>query len=570
MAKTSIDVNKQTVLEFLATGKRNPFVIPDYQRPYAWGKEQIETLFSDIWDFALNLSDEERETSTYFLGSAVLFENDNGEQEIIDGQQRMTSLFLLLRAIYTKIKDDTSKEAQNFKSQIEGALWKSSFLTKEVDYSSVLLTSKVVDNSFGNDILKHILETGTADQKSTDNYSKNYLQFVKMLEEYSKNSALSVFYFIHALLNQAILLPVNAGNQDTALTVFSTLNNRGMQLNDSDIFKAKIYNHLKTSDERATFIDRWKILEKGAADAKITMYNLFYYYMFYLRAKENDLSTTTPGLRKFYLDKKCERLYDSNLMLDLDRILSFWKVVNCNYDIPEESWDNNIEIRKAIAILTDYPNEFWRYPVITFFLAHRDNPNFDNLFLQFLRRLTFELVTHYILYPYVSYVKWYILKLDAKTICSPAPEFEFTPIDLDSIKNGIVKPYRSITRLLLKIYAYSHQDKMLPSDWQIEHILPQKWQVSFFTDVEPQIVNEMIEHIGNKTPFERKLNIVASNGYFKKKQTEYTQSNIAVTHILAVTVSDDWTLKHIEQRDGIVVADILQSLESWRRDYHFE
>ena len=567
MAKTSIEVNKQTVLEFLATSKKNPFVIPDYQRPYAWGKEQVETLFADIWDFSVSCKESERESATYFLGSAVLFENDNGEQEIIDGQQRMTSLFLLLRAIYTKIKDGSSKEAQNFKRQIEKAIWKSNFLTEEVDFSSVLITSKVVDNSFGNDILQQILETGIADPKATDNYSRNYCLFLKMYEEYCKGDTLQVFHFIHALLNQAILLPVNAGNQDTALTVFSTLNNRGIPLNDADIFKAKIYNHLKTSDARADFIEQWKALEKGTIDAKLTMYNLFYYYMFYLRAKEADLSTTTPGLRKYFLEENAKRLYDENIMLGLDRILSFWKVVNCNYDIPEEQWDNNIAIRKAIAILTDYPNEFWRYPVITYFLTHRANYNFEGEFLMFLHRLIYELLTHYVLYPYVSYVKPYILKLNAKIICNSRPEFDFTPIDLETIKNNIVIPYRSITRLLLKIYAYGHQDRLLPSNWQIEHILPQKWQTSFFPNEEPQVVNEKIEHIGNKTPFERKLNIVASNGYFKQKQKQYQQSEIAVTQILSVTVSDDWTLKHIEQRDGIVVADILKTLDRWRQEY---
>ena len=53
-----------------------------------------------------------------------------------------------------------------------------------------------------------------------------------------------VYQFIYALLNQAILLPITADTQDTALTIFSTLNDRGLPLSDADIFKAKIYNQL--------------------------------------------------------------------------------------------------------------------------------------------------------------------------------------------------------------------------------------------------------------------------------------------------------------------------------------
>lgn len=99
---TTISVNKQSVSELLKTGRAKPFIIPEYQRPYAWTAEQVETLFEDIWEFASSVGGLDNNGS-YFLGSVVSFENEKSEQEIIDGQQRITSLFLLLRAIYTKL-----------------------------------------------------------------------------------------------------------------------------------------------------------------------------------------------------------------------------------------------------------------------------------------------------------------------------------------------------------------------------------------------------------------------------------------------------------------------------------
>ena len=92
---TTIEVNKQSVKQLLETGKNKKFVIPEYQRPYAWTDEQIQTLFDDLAEYTENNNE-----STYFLGAIVSYENEQGEQEIIDGQQRVTSLFLLLRAIY--------------------------------------------------------------------------------------------------------------------------------------------------------------------------------------------------------------------------------------------------------------------------------------------------------------------------------------------------------------------------------------------------------------------------------------------------------------------------------------
>ena len=99
---TTIEVNKQSVEALLGSGKSKPFVIPEYQRPYAWTDVQVETLFEDLWEFTATSGGTEREGS-YFLGSVVSYENEDGEQEKIDGQQRITSLFFLFSANYTKL-----------------------------------------------------------------------------------------------------------------------------------------------------------------------------------------------------------------------------------------------------------------------------------------------------------------------------------------------------------------------------------------------------------------------------------------------------------------------------------
>ena len=564
---TTISVNKQSVAELLATGKAKPFVIPEYQRPYAWTDEQIEDLFVDLWEFSTTVGGLDRE-GTYFLGSIVSFDNENGEQEIIDGQQRITSLFLLLRAIYTKLAKGGSTDneaADNFIKKIEPAIWRTNNRTGKVDCSNILITSRVVDNS-GNEILRLILETGIAQPNATDNYSKNYRLFQKMFDQQCTDYPLQIFDFIYALLNQAILLPIGADSQDTALTIFSTLNDRGLPLSDSDIFKAKIYNNLKDSEKDA-FISEWKSLEKEAADAKESIQRLFYYYMFYLRARDNDVSSTTPGVRNYYLANKCERLYDENLLKDLNKVLTLWKVINCNHDIPEEAWDNNPKIRKVLDTLVSYPNEFWKYPVIIFFLAHRSDNEFETEFLLFLNKLCGELMSRFILYPTINAVKVDIMKLNAKIIKESHPDFDFKPIDISLVQDKLTVPHRSIVRMLLKAFAYKHQETLMPDNWQIEHILPQRWQDTFFPDVEPKTVNEMIEHIGNKTPFERKLNIVASNGYFQKKQSEYNKSEIEVTKILVTSVTSDWTLQNIEKRDTMVTNDILTLLNQWQTQY---
>lgn len=563
---TTIEVNKQSVKQLLETGKTKPFIIPEYQRPYAWEDEQIETLFNDLWEFTSNGGGTEN-NSTYFLGSVVAYENENGEQEIIDGQQRITSLFLLLRAIYTKLResDEPTKEAKNFISQIEPAIWRTNKLTGEVDYSNILLESKVMNNE-GNEVLKKILEFGETSSEAKDNYSKNYNKFLELYENASAKDPLKIYEFIYTLLNQAILLPITADSQDTALTIFSTLNDRGLPLSDSDIFKAKIYNGLDTKEEKKEFIDSWKELDEKAQYVYENIQQLFYYYMFYLRALENDVKTTTPGLRKYYAANKFKRLENKELLEDLRVILNIWVVVNNKENVEGESWSENNDIRKVLDILSSYPNEFWKYPVVIYYLKYRKDASFEVNFLKFLRKLVVELLTKYIISPTINAVKADIMKLNAAILLSNNPKFDFKEVDEKEFEKRIENPHRNVVRMILKIIAYDEQEELLPDKWEIEHILPQKWQANYFTDLSDEMIKEKIENIGNKVPFEKRLNIVAGNGYFSKKKQAYQESKINITKELC-NYGDDWKVEDILKRNIRVTDKIEEILNFWNSDY---
>lgn len=565
---TTIEVNKQSVEALLGSGKSRPFVIPEYQRPYAWTDEQVETLFEDLWDFTATSGGTEREGS-YFLGSVVSYENEDGEQEIIDGQQRITSLFLLLRAIYTKLvatpASERTAEANNFIGKIEPAIWRTNKLTGTVDYRDILLTSRVVNND-GNGILRSILETGYADANAKDNYSKNYRNFQELFDKHSAENPLMVYQFIYALLNQAILLPITADTQDTALTIFSTLNDRGLPLSDADIFKAKIYNQLESEDKKA-FIERWKDLDEQATDANESIQQLFYYNMFYYRALEKDTKTTVPGVRKYYAANKFERLYNPELIDTLFVILNLWKVVNKGEEIEDEAWSKNIKIKQTLDILSSYPNEFWKYPVVIYYVCYRNKENFESNFALFLNKLLTELMTKYLTIPTINAVKPDILKLNSAIVASDVPAFEFKNMDLAQMEPYIQNPNRNAVRMLLKTLAYEQQDELLPAKWEIEHIFPQKWQTNYFPNESDATIKEKIEHIGNKLPFEKKLNIVAGNGYFGKKKKEYAASKIAITKALGISDATDWNINSIMKRDIRVSDKIISILNRWNNEY---
>ena len=552
---TTIEVNKQSVKQLLETGKIHKFVIPEYQRPYAWSDEQIQMLFDDLVEYTANDSE-----STYFLGTVVSYENDLGEQEIIDGQQRITSLFLLLRALYSKLTSMTeTKEVRNFKSQIESSLWEQDELTAEVDYEKTLIVSKVMGEE-GNEAFTNILIKGKVENGAKDNYSLNYNLFVELIEKYATNEPELFYWFIRNVLNKAILLPITADSQDTALTIFSTLNDRGLALSDSDIFKAKIYNHLD-AEQKANFIELWQQLDEDATSASESIQKLFYYYMFYLRALENDRNTTTPGIRKYYSRNNFEQLYNNDVIPNLKIVLNLWIVVNNRVEIDEE-WSKSVEIKQILDGLSSYPNEFWKYPVVIYYLKYRTLNNFENLFLKFLKKLFAVLSARYIVTPTINAVKRGILNLNSEIINSATPKFDFSIVDEQELKEKIKTAHRNTVRMILKILSYRHQKELLPEKWEIEHILPQKWQSSYFPNNSDQEVKNLVEHIGNKIPFEKKLNIVASNGYFKKKKESYEKSKVQLLLDLSQN-HNDWGLDEIRERNIRISDEILMILNEW-------
>lgn len=565
---TTIEVNKQSVEMLLGSGKSKPFVIPEYQRPYAWTEEQVETLFEDLWEFTTISGGVERESS-YFLGSVVSYENENGEQEIIDGQQRITSLFLLLRAIYTKLvatpESERTAEANNFIGKIEPTIWRTDKLTGTVDFKNILLTSRVVNNE-GNEILRAILESGKTDENAKDNYSRNYRYFQKLFDRHSTENPLMIYQFIYAVLNQAILLPITADTQDTALTIFSTLNDRGLPLSDADIFKAKIYNQLEV-EAKKVFIERWKDLDEQATDANESIQQLFYYNMFYYRALDQDTNTTTPGVRKYYAANKFERLYKKELLNTLFIILNLWKVINKGEEIEGEVWSKNNKIKQTLDILTSYPNEFWKYPVVIYYVCYRNEENFETRFARFLNKLLMELMTKYLMMPTINAVKPDILKLNSAIVASNIPIFEFKTVDVTQLEPYIHNPNRNAVRMLLKTLAYEHQDELLPTKWEIEHIFPQKWQTNYFPKESDSTIKEKIEHIGNKLPFEKKLNIVAGNGYFSKKKKEYMVSKIAITNTMGTSEVMEWNLDSIMKRDLRISDEMAEIFARWNSEY---
>lgn len=116
---------KKTILNLLSDTKAD-FLIPDYQRPYAWNQDQCQTLWDDLVNFTIPGGNHEKFDSKkdeYFLGSIVAFQ-ENEKHEIIDGQQRLTTFMLILRAFHKDFENRQDNNGINIRQNIEKCIWK--------------------------------------------------------------------------------------------------------------------------------------------------------------------------------------------------------------------------------------------------------------------------------------------------------------------------------------------------------------------------------------------------------------------------------------------------------------
>jgi uncharacterized protein with ParB-like and HNH nuclease domain len=544
-----LHVSKKTVGKLFSEMQNRKFVIPDYQRPYKWNIEKCETLWSDIENFAQT---DAKNGADYFLGTIVSYVNDDRNQEIIDGQQRITSFMLLLRSFYKKLDDMVEDEdVIGLKNQVAPCIWDINPISQKVtDKTKIHIVSEVATEE-DNETFHKILETGNFIENLSDNYSKNYRYFKEKCDEYATTNPMQWKELCVTILQKCIILPIECDAQDTALTIFSTLNDRGMPLADSDIFKAQIYRNCTTEEKRKEFTETWKELTQICKQGYFSIDDIFRYYTHVLRARNND-KTKEVGLRKFYADNKYERLKADKIMTEIMDLAYFWRFVN-EWIEPGIDYEYVISGKANIHLhcLSCYPNEFWKYATSVFFMKNKDSQTFETDFENMLQKLIAFLFAKFIDQPSVNAIKDDIYNSCISLNNNNELQYRFA-LNEELLSQQIENHSSSrISRALLLLFAYQNQNQteVIPYTFDIEHIFPKKWQDTNYNGWTKSDADIYLDRFGNKTVFEKKLNIQAGNGYFGIKKQKYKVSGIATVKDLSNYSSNDWVKTDIEQRE---------------------
>ncbi|WP_405306753.1 DUF262 domain-containing protein [Methanobrevibacter sp.] len=524
MSKLNID--QKTVKE-LFSGKKTNFLIPDYQRPYAWGETECMTLWEDLFLFSFPNNDYEdfdSDSDEYFLGPIVTFKNDNGQMEIIDGQQRLTTLMLLLRAFYDRYGNMRDDKALKTSRSIEQCIWKTDEFG-DADKSILKIDSEVASDEDKEEFL-NILRTGIVSDKEDSTYANNYRFFQKKIEEFL-NMYPDWFSFLPIrIMNNCILLPIEAESQDTALRIFSTLNDRGKPLSDADIFKAQFYKYYSDKGEKDSFMEDWKDLEMLCnkifpASTGSALDEIFTRYMYYERARKGIRASTTEALRKFYEKDGYALLKNDETFDNLIDLAQFWK------DILQQNKERFSErVLKRLYVLNYAPNGMWTYFVSVYYMSYREDGGAlnDEHFYQFLNKITAFIWAYAITNPGVNTLRTPVYP-EMINLVNKDPvdfnEFLFNEAKVNNLfRNYDFSNYRKITKSMLTWWAFQDPEQpllLLNDKMDIEHIYAKRRQEKDHTLSDPK----NIESLGNKSLLEKGINISASDYRFDDKRKYY-------------------------------------------------
>ncbi len=539
------------------------FHIPEYQRPYAWTGEHAEELFNDLWTFHR----EENSHEEYFLGSIVLASGERGRQyDVVDGQQRLTTLTLLLSCISHSLEDgEASRDFLKFVREPGSA-------AEGLDPSPRLfLRSK--DRDF---FRKHVQEPGGLNKlaalkppdfkDSRFSIVNNGQYFLQQLSGLTQQQILGFGQFI---VRRCKLVMVSTDSLSSAYRIFSVLNDRGLDLEPSDILKARLIGAIP-EPVRLEYTERWEGMEEELGRKAFN--DLLGHVRMIFRKQKAQRS-----ILEEFNEHVVKQVPDQQTLIDehLQPYAAYYsQITNETYS----GSDHGEKINDVLSWLNRLDFSDW-IPVAMEFI-HQLRGDADRL-LQHLRLLERLSGTMYVRGVYITpRIERYGLVLSALHNGENLLEPE-SPLNLreEEIKdtlywlNGRIYEYaqkrRKLILLRLDSFLTSSGASYNHVETTIEHVLPQnprpdsEWR-QIWTEEER---DDWLHRLGNLVLLDRTKNPEASNYDFQTKKEKYFRSSRKGIALYASAVDvmnyDEWT-------PATVMARQHKLLEAFRRGWDLQ
>ncbi len=328
-----MEATQGSLLRFME-GADKRFIIPVYQRNYDWKKEHCETLLEDLIAVYRN------QLATHFFGSIVFVGDDNAsgpEYSIIDGQQRLTTISLLLLAIYNYIND------KNIESKILNAKKiRDSYLVDEYSTEEVKLKLKLIKNDRVAYESLFSDETRVSDSK----INGNYIYFYKRISNMEINEIEGVYLAIQKLV--VVKISIKPTHGDNPQLIFESLNSTGLDLEEADKIRNFILMDLKVEEQEKYYTKYWSKIESE------TLYNVSTFIRFYLAIKEQKLYSPSLLYKNFKQYVIIKKFDDKSILLkDLLKYAKYYnKILSAEGN---EGYNGSITRIKMMDLSMVYP-----------------------------------------------------------------------------------------------------------------------------------------------------------------------------------------------------------------------
>lgn len=592
-------------------GKEGKYIIPDYQRAYNWQTNiQCDKLWQDIESFVKN-----KQNSTYFLGSIII----NSEDErlyLIDGQQRITTMFLLLKALLLRIdtvlkdisNDDEGKQFKEYLETRRKAIIQCLYMIDEDDvylitngqkkYSDLEIKyinqsineeykeelSKILHGNSYEEIEKNVSKIPYKQKNNKyTNFYKNFLYFKEKLDDMGETTLNT---FAKEFLASCQVIVVISYQTEESIEIFNSLNSTGMPLADADIISAKLYANFGSKKEE--FINDWNdvINRINILSSKkiVTIDDILNEYMYLQRALSGIKDTTLPSVRRYFLEEKKELLNNpQKFVSDLKTIISYWDDDDENENtknLSETEIKQFKDLYNIREILLKNNSNFKLY-YATYFYCNSNKPIGE--WLQYVNNLLrlFALLTITDTNYSSSTFKPFLIDLNKKIAGDKITIEEINSLfrdhlnkfDRKEIERTLKKDPCNYGIVFLNEYLYAKEKNvdinLLTDNIQIEHIMPASGknlagvrEDSGMNEVE---FKENVDKIGNKILLEQNINSSISNDWFsvKKQKTVtekrgYRDSAFPIAKKLIEYPSKTWKKEDIEQATEKASARILK------------
>ncbi len=265
-----MDVSKNNIMQYLSATNTN-FMIPVYQRNYDWDKTNCKQLFNDI----LYLSQDTPSSKTHFLGTICSKTQNSREKTIIDGQQRITSMTLLLKAIYDFVDD------AGFKKYIdENFLHNSGYGVKPEHIVKLHLNKR--DDAIYNKLLENNTFTQPDDISEDAANSHIYKNYAYFYECVCSLDFSQIENLVSSLVNIIIVdLDVEDENPQE---IFESLNSTGLDLTDVDLLRNYLLMSLEYKDQVRLYDEYWFKIEQNVGTEN--MVRFFVDYLIYVKKSD--------------------------------------------------------------------------------------------------------------------------------------------------------------------------------------------------------------------------------------------------------------------------------------------